>query len=293
MERQQIRKLFNSVETKAIEGRRLTVRISTNSVDRSGDIVQPQGAVLDNYIKNPIVAQFHNYSKPAIAKTIDIQTTDAGIMATLEFPPEGTYADADVLYELYKGGFMQAWSIGFIPLEYKDLATGGREYLRWELLEYSAVLVPDNPEALTMLRSKGLDTEAVEKEIKIAELKVKELIGGTEEKTEEKVEETEPAEEKEEEVEVVEVEKSKLATMEEQIKELREIKEGRVLSEKNRKLVSSAVQMLQDTAKALNDLLTATEPKQIEGEKNIDSAKEAFKLIDKIVGQTLRDLKKV
>jgi len=50
-------------EVKSVEGERaLNVTITTNDVDRSGDIVEPKGAKLANFKKNPVVLMAHNYS---------------------------------------------------------------------------------------------------------------------------------------------------------------------------------------------------------------------------------------
>lgn len=152
-----IRKTYQAETKAASDDRSLVVKITTSNPDRSQDVVVPQGAVLDNYQRNPVVALNHKYDGLAIAKTEQLEVTEDGIMAKVKFPDLGVYGLADTVYELYKGGFMNAWSIGFIPLEASDREGGGREFKKWELLEYSAVLVPDNPEALTMLRSKGIN----------------------------------------------------------------------------------------------------------------------------------------
>jgi phage head maturation protease len=165
---QKIQKIFTASETKAVEGedRVLTVKISTKNPDRSKDEVMPEGMIAENYLKNPVVAAFHNYHEPAIAKTLELTQTGDGIVAKLQFTPAGVNKTADMLYDMYKGGFMNAWSIGFIPKRYEQKEDHGYIIREWELLEYSAVLVPDNPEALTMLRSKGLNTDdLMEKEI--------------------------------------------------------------------------------------------------------------------------------
>ncbi len=151
-----IRKTYKT-KTKATSNRTLSVKISTSTPDRSKDVVQPKGVKLANYKRNPVVALNHNYQGLPIAKTTSIQVTDDGIMADVQFPKKGVHKLADTVYSLYKDGFMNAWSIGFIPETYKDRKEGGKEFTSWELLEYSAVLVPDNPEALTMVRSKGYD----------------------------------------------------------------------------------------------------------------------------------------
>src|SRR5262249_47663582 len=61
-------------------------------------------------------------------------------------------------------GVLRGWSIGFVPLRARRLEDGeggaaGRRGLRveeWDLLEYSAVPVPENPAALTLAVRKGL-----------------------------------------------------------------------------------------------------------------------------------------
>jgi len=72
---------------------------------------------------------------------------------------------ANEIFELYKDGFMNAFSVGFIPVDSEpmekdsDSVWGAKRFLKWELLEYSAVPVPANPEALALAVSKGIITE--------------------------------------------------------------------------------------------------------------------------------------
>lgn len=173
-----IRKTFQASETKAVDdaGRTLVVKISTSNPDRSNDVVVADGMQVDNYLRNPVVAAFHRYDQPAIGRTVEIAKSADGIVAKVEFVPAGINPLADQLYEMYKAGFMNAWSIGFIPKKWADLENFGRQFDEWELLEYSAVLVPDNPEALTLLRSKGLDPDKLIKEQSEAEAQSSEAL---------------------------------------------------------------------------------------------------------------------
>lgn len=260
MDKQVIRKTYQASETKQVQGedRTLIVRISTKTPDRSNDVVLPGGVVLDNYFRNPVVAFGHNYSGLSIGKTTEINVADDGILAKVVFPPKGVYELADTLYELYKDNFMNAWSIGFIPLETEDRPEGGMIFKKWELLEYSAVMVPDNPEALTVLRTKGIDTKPIEKALKQAEEKKPEDEGEIPED-----------------------------------KEL-ETKEGRVLSDKNRKLISNTVSLMKDAVTALDELMKATESAPDEGKSNKKveiPLVEALKMADKVIGVALRDYK--
>jgi len=109
-------------ETKAIDNERsLTVTISTNAVDRSGDIVEPNGGKFVNFKKNPVVLMAHDYSGLPIGKASDLKKTENGITAKVTFPEEGTYPLADTVYNMYKQKFMRAWSIGFIPTKSEEI----------------------------------------------------------------------------------------------------------------------------------------------------------------------------
>jgi HK97 family phage prohead protease len=153
-------------ETKVVDGapRTLVAKITTPEPDRSHDTVNPEGMIADNFLKNPVVQFAHKYDELPIAKCIGLKVTKTGVLATVEFPQEGIYPKADAVYQMYKGGFLNAWSIGFMPLEYDENDAGGYNFKSWELYEFSSVPVPDNAEALTVMRSKGIDVDILLKE---------------------------------------------------------------------------------------------------------------------------------
>lgn len=163
LKNQKIFKNFAAIETKVAdnEPRTLVVKISTPTPDRSKDTVQPNGMLADNFLKNPVVMFAHNYADMPIAKCTGLKVQDTGILATVQFPDEGTYDKADTIYKMYKDGFLNAWSIGFMPMDYEENEQGGYNFKSWELFEFSSVPVPDNPEALTVMRSKGINVDAV------------------------------------------------------------------------------------------------------------------------------------
>jgi len=163
-------------ETKEVEGERaFEVTITTTAVDRDGDIVEAKGAKLTNYRKNPVVLMAHDYRGLPIGKAENLVKTDDDIKAKVIFPPEGDYPLADIVHRLYKGKFMRAWSIGFIPIKTEDIVDednggkggedsirrGGRRIKSWELLEFSACAVPSNPEALTNMVAKGINIDTL------------------------------------------------------------------------------------------------------------------------------------
>lgn len=94
----------------------------------------------------------------------------------IQFPEEGLYPFADTVYGLYKDGFLNATSVGFVGKEatvrddeaVKDLPEWRRgvKFHAQELLELSAVPVPSNPTALQQAKSKGYIPTGMQKYFK-------------------------------------------------------------------------------------------------------------------------------
>jgi HK97 family phage prohead protease len=108
----------------------------------------------------------HDYQSPPIGKAIWIRRDDGGIISKVKF---ANTEFAQEIFQLYKDGFLKAFSVGFMPKETED-GDGEKKprriYKKWELLEYSAVPVPANPEALSLAIQKGvLKTETIKKSI--------------------------------------------------------------------------------------------------------------------------------
>ena len=62
-------------------------------------------------------------------------------------------AFAEDVFKLYDRGVLRGWSIGFVPRKAHRTPTpnGSSLYVReWDLLEYSAVPIPENPGAVTV-----------------------------------------------------------------------------------------------------------------------------------------------
>ena len=134
----------------------LTALISTDTEDRMGEVLMPQGVNIKNYNKNPVVLWAHNYEMPPIAKALWTKKTDRGVMSKMEFAKT---AFAQEIKMLYEEGFMSTFSVGFVPTKWEDgdgVKNPNRTYTEWELLEYSAVPVPANPDALALAINKGM-----------------------------------------------------------------------------------------------------------------------------------------
>jgi HK97 family phage prohead protease len=134
----------------------VTCVLSTDDVDRHGDVVAADGWVLDSYRKNPVLLWAHDYRHPAIGRAIELWTEPHRLLAKMEFAPSEF---AQEVAGLYRSGFQWGVSVGFKPLRFeerRDEKTGaylGVRFLEQELLEVSAVPVPANRNALR--RGKG------------------------------------------------------------------------------------------------------------------------------------------
>lgn len=134
-----------------------TFAISTGAIDRERDTVAVAGWDLDNYRKNPVVLWAHDYSGLPVGRSESILGRNGQLVARMEFVPGEVYQFADTVRQLVDGGYLKATSVGFRPLEWSyDEERGGFNFLKQELLEFSIVPVPANPEALIEARHAGI-----------------------------------------------------------------------------------------------------------------------------------------
>lgn len=147
-------------EIKAIntEKREIVHVVTSMSTDRAGDVVEPGGADVENFLRNPVVLADHDYSINSIigrAETLEIGGDS--IVARTTFDDGGLGSEA---FRLVKNGMARAWSIGFRPVEHESIkdekgVTRGFRFKKWELLEYSLVAIPMNPDALNNCIQRG------------------------------------------------------------------------------------------------------------------------------------------
>lgn len=145
---------------------------STEAKDFSGDIMHADGWILDRFLANPVIPWGHDYDQPPVARAIEVKIEASKLMVKIQFPTAEEYAYADTIFRLYKGGYLRAFSVGFNPVEFKNLPDGGREYFKQELLEISCVTLPDNQEALIAGLQKAVEAgEISDEEAKALELR--------------------------------------------------------------------------------------------------------------------------
>jgi hypothetical protein len=142
------------------------------------------GWKLDNYKRNPVFQNAHQYGDILFtlgrALVTEVRSgsssttpplrhsTTPYLFQRIEFACD-INPMAKIAYGLYKGKFLNAVSVGFLPLRWEDGSSESssssssssirRRYLEQELLEVSAVGIPANPNALAL----GLKSGAIEK----------------------------------------------------------------------------------------------------------------------------------
>ena len=158
LEKGQMRKKELPIKVEDMGGRRVLFTISKEVVDRDGDILRASGCDLTNYLKNKVFLVFHNSHDFPLGKTENIWIEADAVKAIVYFPtveelstdPEQASEKArlcDFCYCCYKTGMLNAVSVGFIPLEWTE-TKDGYDITKWELLEFSAVAVPANQDAI-------------------------------------------------------------------------------------------------------------------------------------------------
>ena len=135
---------------------------STGQVDRQGDLIEASGWDFANFLKNPVIPWAHDYGAPPVAKALALRVEGQSLIFQAQFPTAQEYAFADTIYQLYRGGYLRAFSVGFAPIhselavhQVDGRALTGTRYLKQELYEISCVTLPANPQALAQLGQKA------------------------------------------------------------------------------------------------------------------------------------------
>lgn len=168
------------------EERSVVAVISTESVDRDSEVLVPRGMDAENFRKNPVVPWSHQAGDPPVGKALWVKRGTKRITAKVKF---ATTERAEEVWQLFKGGFLNAFSVGFKPLEGRRptpedikanpmLAEARFMFTKWELLEFSPVTVPANAEALAQaIKSKSITISDDLKEcLKVEEIEEEEVM---------------------------------------------------------------------------------------------------------------------
>ncbi|MGL4551293.1 MAG: hypothetical protein ACRC33_08900, partial [Gemmataceae bacterium] len=171
--------------------------ISTEAVDRAGDVVVAAGMDDREFRLNPVVTLGHDYARPPVGRGVWRRRVRdgelVGIKAKTHYPPRPAGVDGpwppDDVFAHVRAGLLAGKSVGFLPLQVhapdeaearrRGWPDGVRLVIdRWLLLEYACVSLPANPLALVESVSKsgvaftGLDevARAVERRVRAADV---------------------------------------------------------------------------------------------------------------------------
>lgn len=164
------------VKISSEDERTVTAVISSNSCDREGDVLVPQGLNSKDFEANPVVLLLHSYYSLPVGKVVALKRTEDQVIAKIQFaarPDEHPFGEEwvpDTLFSLYKQGVMNAFSVGFLITDSR--AATSRDVTkysedckqvvsRWKLLELSCVPIPCNQDAVATAVSKSLITQDV------------------------------------------------------------------------------------------------------------------------------------
>lgn len=133
---------------------------SDETLDRYEEILTADGWRLEHYRRNPVFQNAHQYGDIlfTLGKALQTEVRNGQLLLRVQFATD-VNPMARVAYGLYRGRFLNAVSVGFIPLRWENGDAGARppgatvcrrKYLEQELLEVSAVSIPANPNALQL-----------------------------------------------------------------------------------------------------------------------------------------------
>ena len=99
----------------------LHIRASDETLDRYKEVIVASGWRLDNYLRNPVIQNAHQYGDIifTIGRAEKTWVSGNALLQTWRFASnENPFAK--IARDLYRGKFLQAASVGFIPLKWED-----------------------------------------------------------------------------------------------------------------------------------------------------------------------------
>lgn len=158
------------LDRSAVNPKRRSVTIAANDRARSAPDLDLNGLRFDNYRRNPVVMWAHDSvgRSPSgglpIGRTLAISRAPNGaIIAEFEFLENDPFAQR--IRNAWDKGFLRAASISWLPLESRPAENGRLRDIRSELLEWSIVSIPADPDALRETHRRMLDSLLSERAI--------------------------------------------------------------------------------------------------------------------------------
>ncbi len=165
--------LSDAEEALGDDGAMLKITASDESEDRDGDTIAAEGWDVSHYVRNPVILWGHDRHAPPVGRALATFVEGGKLKQLVKFAdpgmsPSDGHVDGFVIGQMYAKGFLNAFSVGFLPKEWVfNEERGGNgfgppvDFKAQELLENSAVTVPSNRNALAEARSFGIDTKSL------------------------------------------------------------------------------------------------------------------------------------
>lgn len=119
--------------------RTLRGRCSAPTTDRDGDVLDPAGARWHS-LPIPMLWQHSHQHPVGLVRSIERRADGLWIEAEVATG----IAKADEVWQMVSAGLLRDYSVGFIGKKSEALATGGRRFTEYEILEISIVTIGSN-----------------------------------------------------------------------------------------------------------------------------------------------------
>jgi hypothetical protein len=147
--------------------------ITTPRIDLAGDSNNTANVDTSDFLKNSMVLDTHDSSKPPVAVSTRPWLSGSSMLAIAKFPKPGVSGNSDQIASAVRARLLKGASIGFIPLSWsftKDPARPlGVDFKAIKLLEWSICALPCNPDCLMIGSVSGATTAPVPSDAKMAE----------------------------------------------------------------------------------------------------------------------------
>ena len=150
-------------ESEELPDRIIRYAFSDSSIARDNHTIAANAWATENFLRNPVFLWAHDTGAPPIGRVINLRSENGILRGDVEYADRDIYPFAETVYRLVKGGFINATSTSWIPLDWtiaRDKSRpGGVDFSKVELLEISQVPVPALPTALAEARRQGIETK--------------------------------------------------------------------------------------------------------------------------------------
>lgn len=140
--------------------------VSNSATDRYGESIVMEGINTEKYMSNPVVLWGHDYNALPLGRTLRLRKDGGNLIALVQFDTDLSEF-ANTVYQQILRGTISAASIGGLVQSYglnEDNTTDWATIAELEMVEWSVVAVPANPEALVLSKAFGIEEQELKKQ---------------------------------------------------------------------------------------------------------------------------------